>query len=77
LQIHHDWNRLPTVTQYLLNIKLLRFFATNSQPVPVEPQSQNYAINARKLLDSFFPPGLDVMPFPTTPSTDGKCAGQN
>jgi len=26
--------------------------------------------------EHFFP-GLDVMPFPTTPSTDGKCAGQN
>jgi len=25
---------------------------------------------------AFFFPGLDVMPFPTIPTTDGKCAGQ-
>jgi len=27
--------------------------------------------------EEIFFPGLDVMPFPTTPSTDGKWAGQN
>ena len=27
-------------------------------------------------LSNFFLPGLDVMPFPTTPSTRGKRAGQ-
>ena len=34
------------------------------------------AIDTEENVRTFFFPGLDVMPFPTTPSTRGKRAGQ-